>query len=386
MDVDKFGFVAIEESLSEVELLTTKDLQDLLDIIELGEKDPNHPRFSQKGKDLILETLKKKLESDEDQCQKYYATSENVKSVLEEYGVAIIPSVLDNKECEDMVNGMWSFLETITAKFDVPIRRDDQNSWKSFYDLYVLHSMLMQHWKIGHAQFVWNIRQNRKVVSIFAKLWDVKEEELLVSFDGASFHLPSEVTKRGYYRGNDWLHCDQSFVGSKFECVQSWVTGLDVNQGDATLTFLEGSHSHHAEFGEEHNLISKDDWHKLSEEEMKWYAKKGCKKRNILCPKGSLVLWDSRTIHAGKEALKDRQEQNFRCVVYLCYTPRSLITEANRKKKVKYFEEMRMTTHWPHKVKVFAVNPRTYGKAIPEITDILSPVLNDLGRRLAGYK
>jgi ectoine hydroxylase-related dioxygenase (phytanoyl-CoA dioxygenase family) len=164
------------------------------------------------------------------------------------------------------------------------------------------------------------------------------------------------------------------------------VTGLDVNHGDATLSFLEGSHEYHKEFGEVHKMTSKDDWHKLTTEEMEWYSKKGCKKRSIMCPKGSLVLWDSRTIHAGKEALKDRREVNFRCVVYVCYTPRSLITEANRKKKMKAFEEMRMTTHWPHKVKLFAVQPRTYGKTLQEITDIEKPVLNAFGRRLAGFQ
>lgn len=386
MEEDRGGFEEIEKTLDELDILNSKDLQDLLDNIDFWEKEPLHVKFSSEGRKRIQAALNEKLEKEEDQCQKYYADRRNVKKVLERYGVAIVPSILNGEECGKMVDGMWSYLETITSKFETPIKRDKQDSWKSFYDLFPLHSMLMQHWKVGHAQFVWNLRQNRKLVSIFAEIWGVKEEELLVSFDGASFHLPSEVTNRGYYRGNDWLHCDQSFVDSKFECVQGWVTGLDVNQGDATLTFLEGSHEHHKEFGKKYGLTSKDDWYKLSSEELEWYAKKGCKKRNIMCPKGSLVLWDSRTIHAGKEALKNREEQNFRCVVYLCYTPRSLISEANRKKKVKAFEEMRMTTHWPHKVKLFPVNPRTYGKVIPAIADIQTPVLSDLGRLLAGYK
>ena len=56
--------------------------------------------------------------------------------------------------------------------------------------------MLLQHWKVGHSQFIWNLRQNPKIVNIFAKIWDCKQDELLTSFDGASFHLPSEITKR----------------------------------------------------------------------------------------------------------------------------------------------------------------------------------------------
>jgi ectoine hydroxylase-related dioxygenase (phytanoyl-CoA dioxygenase family) len=376
----------IEANIADLHLLDVKDSQDLMEIVEYWEKEEPGNVLSESAKTKIRENLNAKLENEEYQCQKYYASKKNVMSVLEKHGVAIIPSILDEKECAEIVDGMWTFLESITSKFSEPIRRDNKNSWNSFYDLFLLHSMLMQHWKIGHAQFVWNVRQNPKIASIFAEIWKVPMEELLVSFDGASFHMPPEVTKRGYYRGNDWLHCDQSFSGSDLECIQGWVTGLDVNHGDATLTFLEGSHKHHKACGDEHKITSKDDWYKLSTEEMKWYEQKGCKKRSIMCPKGSLVLWDSRTIHAGKEALKDRREVNFRCVVYVCYTPRSLITEANRKKKVKALKEMRMTTHWPHKVKLFPVQPRTYGKTVPEITSIRSPELSKFGQTLAGYK
>ena len=46
-----------------------------------------------------------------------------------------------------------------------------------------------------------------------------------------------------------------------------------------------------------------------------------------------MVFWDSRTIHCGVEPRKGREQQNFRCVVYLCYTPRSLSTEKELKKK-----------------------------------------------------
>ena len=55
------------------------------------------------------------------------------------------------------------------------------------------------------------------------------------------------------------------------------------------------------------------------------------------------------------------------------------------KKKKKAFEEMRMTTHWPHKPKLFPKMPRTYGNVIPPVEDISPPVLTELGRKLAGF-
>jgi len=421
MDVlrDDYDFAHLEAEFVHILQLKASTLVSLLDVINYGNSLPGHVKFSKDKLEKIRQALARKLEHGDDTedqhstqpgndpCSKYYATKETAKSVLEKYGVAIIPSVLDEAECQAIVDGMWEFLETITAKFDVPIKRADQATWSSYYDLFTLHSMLMQHWKVGHAQFVWNVRQNRKVASIFAHLWRVPEEELIVSFDGVSFHMPPEVTKRGHYRGNDWFHTDQSLRNSDFQCAQGWVTGLDVRQGDATLTFLEESHNLHEELADTITTPKAEDWYKLSAEEIKWYEegqaqdstrgkldmetagnqkwiRRPCPRRDITCPKGSVVLWDSRTIHAGKEALKERAQMNFRCVVYVCYVPHSFISETNRKKKLRYLEEMRMTSHWPDKIKVFPVNPRTYGKELPTICDIDPPQLSEFGRLLAG--
>ncbi len=326
--------------------------------------------------------------------KKYFTTKEKVKETIQKYGVAIIPNVLTEDEREEMKNGMWDYLETVSAQFDTPIKRDDKKSWREIYNLMPLHSMLIQHWGLGHAQFIWNLRQNEKCVEIFSSLWNVPKEELLVSFDGAAFHMPPEETNRGYYRGNKWYHTDQKLCDSAFKCVQSWVTAFDVNEGDATLTFLEGSNNYHEEFSRrltqglfrelKREEVNKD-WYKLQENEINFFLKKGCKIKDIVCPAGSMVLWDSRTFHAGKEALKVRKVPNFRCVVYLCYTPRIRATETNLKKKKKAFEEKRMTSHWPEKSKLFAKKPRTYNKILPPISSIPDPVLNDLGLKLAGF-
>jgi hypothetical protein len=150
---------------------------------------------------------------------------------------------------------------------------------------------------------------------------------------------------------------------------------------------LEGSHKLHAEFATTFSKQSKDDWYKLEPNERDWYiTKKGCAPVCIKCPKGSMVFWDSRTIHCGQEPLKERGAPNFRCIVYLCYTPRDWATVDALTKKREYFRDLRMTTHWPHKIKVFSVNPRTYGKSLPSTTALPKPVLTELGKSLAGFE
>lgn len=316
----------------------------------------------------------------------YITTLDNVTAFLEEHGVAIIPNILSSEEVSIMQNGMWNILEDVTKNFDTPIDRRLPETWSEFYKLYPLHSMLLQHYGIGHHQEVWNIRQNEKVCEIFSTIWKEEKENMVTSFDGISIHLPHEVTKRGYYRGNEWFHTDQSYQRNDLECVQGFVTAFDVKDGDATLTFLSESHKYHGEVANKFNLTNKSNWHQLNDAELDYYKDKGCEKECITAPAGSIILWDSRLIHAGKEALKDRIAPNFRFVVYVCQLPSSLLSDKERRRKIKAFEERRVTSHWPHKVRLFPKTPRTYGGVSYNINIPDEPTLSPLGRSLVGFE
>lgn len=341
----------------------------------------------------------------------------NLISSLEEateslnlYGITIIENVLSPEECDKMNTGMKNTLNNLTfGTFNF----EDSRSWHSFFDLYPNHNMLLQHHSIGHSQYVWDIRQNPKVVNVFSKIWNCEPEELLTSFDGVSIHLPPEITKKGYrHREENWLHCDQSFLKNDKESIQGWVTSNDVNFGDATLVVLIGSHKYHKEFseykqkqildeaicrrgGQKNDHIVKcvqdeikktfTDWYRLSDEDILWFLEKGCNRKYIQCSAGSMVLWDSRTIHSGTGVDINRTNQNFRNIVYICMTPRNMSTKSNIKKHIKAFEELRMTNHFPHRGKLFPVKPYTRGKKLEPVNKINKPILTNLGLKLCGY-
>jgi len=46
-----------------------------------------------------------------------------------------------------------------------------------------------------------------------------------------------------------------------------------------------------------------------------------------------------------------------------------------------------MTSHWPHKVKLFPKMPNTYGAQIKikEVEPLNPPKINEIGRKLVGY-
>ena len=202
-------------------------------------------------------------------------TPDEVRASIRDHGVAVVPALLDDRECAALDAGVWDFFEQITSGWTTPIRRDDPASWRGLWDLYPLHSMLVQHWGVGHAQVCWDARQNPKLAGVFAQFWGVAPDDLVVSFDALSMSPPPEVTKRGWYRGNLWMHSDQSFKRNGFEMLQSWVTAHDVDEGDATLSLLEGSHRLHAACQEKFDLQSAADWHKLSAEQLQYYLDAG---------------------------------------------------------------------------------------------------------------
>lgn len=324
----------------------------------------------------------------------YVTSLADVKTTLGKYGVAILPSVLPEEDCAGIITTLWDGLEHISSQWVRPLKRDDRESWKTS-NLDALHGMLIQHHSVGHLQAAWDVRQHERIIDIFAALWGTRD--LLTSFDGMSISFPPEVTGKGWARKDSlWLHSDTSFYyapntpeKSAHDCVQSWFTPIEVREGDATLAFLEGSHRYHRRFGVERNIKDKSDWYKLSPEEINTFTGEyGCALKKIACPAGSVVLWDSRTIHCGAQPEKSRLQENFRFCIYVCMLPRELANAKQLAKRIKIFEELRLSRHHPVKITMFPKTPRVWDKdqVREKMTPPPVPQLTSVGRRLVGYE
>ncbi|KAG5183951.1 hypothetical protein JKP88DRAFT_262899 [Tribonema minus] len=307
---------------------------------------------------------------------------EGVKAALERDGVAVVPGVISAESLPSLRNSMWETFETLTRD---RLQRSDPTTFSVLSEYYPIHSMLYQHWGLGHAQYVWDIRGSAGVIDTFSKLWGTND--LITSFDGVSLHLPFEDTKKGFYRGNDWLHTDQRSSRNDLVSYQGAVNLYDVNAGDATTRVLTGSHVLHREYMQHFNIdTGSSDWHKMPkdavEEHVNFFLERGCEKACVLANAGDIVLWDSRTMHQGVEAQKGRAQRNTRSVVYVCMVPRSTATPAAQRKRKQIFADKRMTTHLPQQAKLFPKMPRTYGGAPPSVGALPDPVLTQAARRL----
>lgn len=306
---------------------------------------------------------------------------------LIDVGYVIIPNVLSQEECFNFFDQMFDWLKYTNPKID----RNNPSTWNVENWPPSIRGILMEPQSFAHAQFLWNARQHSNIIQAYQELWCVNNpRDIVTSTD--RFCIMKPVKDAPKYK--PWPHLDQGPQRPGIQCVQGFVTLEDVGENEGSLIVYERSHKYFEEF---YNKISKDttladykrpqpDWYVLNlSSDKKWFLEeKGCKIHKITCPKGSLVLWDGRTVHYN--CGPNEKSDLFRVVLYICMTPRDWCDEENLKKKRQYFAEMQATTHWPHLVKPFTKKMHDHGvKYAPfrKLTEL--PVLTEIGSRLAGF-
>jgi hypothetical protein len=117
----------------------------------------------------------------------------------------------------------------------------------------------------------------------------------LVSFDGINVTLPYDITLTKQV--DSWFHFDQSPNKKGMHCIKGLLNLQDQNENDCCFAVYSKSHLHHEKFFIENNINCLDDWYKLTCKDIKWFESINCIPIKVIAPKGSLILWDSRTAH-----------------------------------------------------------------------------------------
>lgn len=259
---------------------------------------------------------------------------EKITAQLTEHGWCIIPDILTPEEVEEAKRLFYDWQKTIP----------DHDVMHSTIDPHGIY----KHHEAGHQEHAWYIRTNPKVQEVFKQLWQT--DDLVVSFDG-SCYIPKSCQKKD----NIWTHSDQSPLINRHICYQGFVALTD--NKERTLVVYDKTHTIHHNYFKQKGEMTKANWQKIDPKDVEAAHRL---KRVLEVPAGSLVLWDSRTFHQNQYGAPESEE---RIVQYVCYKPKhdSQNTPTMQKKRQKYFDTRRTTSHWPYPLKVNGLQPQTYG-------------------------
>lgn len=257
-----------------------------------------------------------------------------MENLLKTKGYAIIEGVLTPEQ-----------IQTARGYFDTWLKDNPQVSEK--HKASDSHG-IFKFCQVGHQKFAWFLRTLPSVQDVFKKIWGT--DDLVAGFDGCCW-LPSDYR---YKIDPEWTHTDQAPCQKGRICVQGFVALTD--NTDRTLRVYEKSHLMHEMYMEHYKLAGSKNWIRIEQDFLKMIESQ----RRILSVKaGSMVVWDSRLFHQNQYGGLGCQEE--RLVQYICFLPRSGDTAKMHEKRLKYFEDLRTTSHWPYPIHVNGLQPQTYG-------------------------
>lgn len=283
------------------------------------------------------------------------------KITLEEHGFVIISDIFD---CEEIHQAAISIGEDLREVCD-----DDaclsETVHPTIADAYAEFTSVpaescVERWPgcsfqsnfrgLGQGRYPWYFRSHEKIREIYSFLYDLSPEELVVGMDAVFFKPFASPATRWT---TEWGHCDHNIkradTGPDWLVYQSVASVWpSVTEQDATTVMWPGSHKeifpgmmsdpdvtpsngHYIPLG---SLLKSNspERHRLLER----YQREA---RRIPLPAGSLLIWDSRTVHQG-------WSEGMRLAMPICWEPRSRRSETALRRKLRLCASGLVTTHW----------------------------------------
>ncbi|XWV24562.1 hypothetical protein QJ856_gp1229 [Tupanvirus deep ocean] len=252
----------------------------------------------------------------------------HIKNILDEYGVAILEDYFSDDYADKVFDSAKKWL--IDLKIGLT---NDVSTWISRNMPYGPRYGMYQSF-ISHAPVFWELRE--KFYPLFQKV--LGEDDLLTSIDGASIFPTINSPKNK----QDWAHIDQT-VSSDLMCYQSQFVATDTN---ASFVCTPQSHKFHQNILSRFKINSTNNWHKFTETEV--LELKSIFKSNYQIPihtkKGSVIFWDSRTIHSAK--YPDTKENGWRSVFYISMRSIDTFSSSNIDTIKNAVINGKTTNHW----------------------------------------
>lgn len=260
---------------------------------------------------------------------------DHIRKQLLEKGYAVVENVISDQECDKYKQQFTRWASNLFGNGEWPVS--------------VYKKSLISQYRVGYLDPSWRVRLSAKAV--FASIYGT--EKLFSSTDCVAIGSPPEDGRTEFHQpGDQWLHLDHSGRRIGFHVYQGAVYLEDAEEDDWTLEVMEKSHSFHHDFlnvfPNATSKVKKTEYYALTEDAINWYKDHGCTIKRVPVPKGGMVLWDSRTVHANAKPQKGRQHPGrWRYLVLVCMAPAKWARPEDIERKKMAYRNMQMTTHWP---------------------------------------
>ncbi|MCE5295467.1 MAG: phytanoyl-CoA dioxygenase family protein, partial [Chlamydiales bacterium] len=311
-------------------------------------------------------------------------------------------------EAKVLYNRLWyEFIEQAWPA----CKLDDRSNWKEAFPIH--NKVGLFSGPAGQTQVMWDVRQDPRVVAVFEKVWNTGD--LIVSMDGLSLMCPIEI-REGYIK--PWPHVDQSAENSRTAnksamvppgfvsesllktkpfTIQGQFLFEESQESDGGFYCIPKSHLRFEEFAPvleaitAEQMTNTDGWMARIAYLNEFFS--SYPKKHVTAPAGSIILWDSRTVHWNQHASADRPKSEIpkvRMVGYICYVPKSRLTDEGKAIRKLAFDTKTTTTHNPAYPSLV---PSKDGQTRPEYEEYLEDknfvlpdvVLTPLGKSLLGF-
>jgi len=260
-----------------------------------------------------------------------------IRETLQRHGVCLVLGVLSPQE-RTIMQALWArdLVGLLADPSAAPPELTDAaerlrveglpRAWPECLSGYLGRPGVAAHRGMAHGAFAWAARLHPAVRHVFSALHEVPADEMCVGLD-CVFYMPGGTPAVDSDR--EWLHVDQNHhTGMTSECGQG-VLYVWPSDDEASSTTVIWPRSHREVYDElmtdeqaivkgrkaSGHLVRLADLHDEGRRErLLAAARHGA--RRMPCPAGSLLLWDSRTVHQGWAS-------GARLAQPVCWEPRS---------------------------------------------------------------
>jgi hypothetical protein len=240
-------------------------------------------------------------------------SADQLHQVLDEFGVCVVTGILDPQQCKHM-ESMWQedLLTLVNSMGTGPetqariksIAQDGVRQWPSCWNAFLGSKGVASQRGMPHGNFAWTARLNERVRQVYATMLDVDPENMSTGLDCPFW---SAADSEPAVCNRQWLHVDQNLHrGRTGQCLQGVLYVWPADSQTSCTVVWPSSHKdvYQRIMRDAASKLAKHGGHTQQINGLQDVAARdellqqgALQAKRMPCPAGSLLLWDSRTVH-----------------------------------------------------------------------------------------